>query len=90
VRRTAWWSRQDSNQHSNDYGRWMTRCVKCAASVCEPEHLLLTRPCDRCIEQAGDADSAWKLTIDSGLDEAWGEEGQRDRHADVAFAAGLS
>jgi hypothetical protein len=25
----------------------------------EPEHLLLTRPCDRCIEEAGDTDSAW-------------------------------
>jgi hypothetical protein len=76
LRRTAWWSRQDSNQHSNDYGRWMTHCVECAASVREPQHLLLTRPCDRCIEEAGDTDSARKPTIDSRFDEAWREESQ--------------
>ena len=35
---------------------------------------MLTRPCDRCIEEAGDTDSAWQPTIDSGLDEAWREE----------------
>jgi hypothetical protein len=76
---------------AEDYsaGRWMTRCVKCAASVCQLHHLLLTRPCDRCIEQAGDTDSARQPTIDSGLDEAWGEERQRYRHADVALATGL-
>ena len=61
-----------------------------AASVREPEHLLLTRPCGRCLEQAGDTDSARQPTIDSGLDEAWREESQRYRHADVALAAGLS
>jgi hypothetical protein len=41
-----------------------------SSSVREPQHLLLTRPCDRCIEEAGDADSARQPTIDGGLDEA--------------------
>jgi hypothetical protein len=45
-----------------------------SSSVREPQHLLLTRPCDRCIEEAGDADSARKPTIDSRFDEAWREE----------------
>jgi hypothetical protein len=31
--------------------------VERVASVREPEHLLLTRPCDRCIEKAGDTDA---------------------------------
>ena len=48
----------------------MTHRVECAASVREPQHLLLTRPCDRCIEKAGDTDAARQPTIDSGLDEA--------------------
>jgi hypothetical protein len=65
------------------------RRVERVASVREPQHLLLTRPCDRCIEKAGDTDSARQATIDSGLDEAWREESQRYRHADVAPAAGL-
>jgi hypothetical protein len=41
------------------------------ASMRESQHLMLTRPCDRRIEQAGDSDSARQPTIDSGLDEAW-------------------
>jgi hypothetical protein len=44
-------------------GGW-PRCVERAASVREPQHLLLTRPCGRCIEQAGDTDSARQPTID--------------------------
>jgi hypothetical protein len=44
---------------------------------------------DRCIEKAGDTDSARQPTIDSGLDEPWREESQRYRHAHVALAAGL-
>jgi hypothetical protein len=52
--------------------------------------MMLTRPCDRRIEQAGDADATRQPTIDRGLDEAWREEGQRDRHIDVALAAGLT
>jgi hypothetical protein len=63
--------------------------VERTASVCEPQHLLLTRPCDRCIEKAGDTDSARQPTIDSSFDEIWREESQRDRHADVTLAAGL-
>jgi hypothetical protein len=63
--------------------------VERAASVREPQHLLLTRPRDRCIEKAGDTDSARQPTIDSGLDEPWREESQRYRHAHVALAAGL-
>jgi hypothetical protein len=39
-----------------------------AASV--RQHLLLTRPCDRCVEQAGDADPVWQPTCDGGFDEA--------------------
>jgi hypothetical protein len=57
--------------------------------VREPQHLLLTRPCDRCVEEAGDTDSARQPTIDSSLDEARREERQRYRHADVALAARL-
>jgi hypothetical protein len=56
----------------------------------ESQHLMLTRPCDRRIEQAGDSDSARQPTIDSGLDEAWRQKGKRDRHMDVALAAGLT
>jgi hypothetical protein len=63
--------------------------VERAASVREPQHLLLTRPRYRRIEKAGDTDSARQPTIDGGLDEAWREESQRYRHADVARAAGL-
>jgi hypothetical protein len=63
--------------------------VERAASVLEPQHLLLTRPRYRRIEKAGDTDSARQPTIDGGLDEAWREESQRYRHADVARAAGL-
>jgi hypothetical protein len=42
---------------------------------------MLTWPCDRRIEQAADTDSARQPSIDSGLDEAWREEGERDRHS---------
>jgi hypothetical protein len=63
--------------------------VERVASVGETEQLMLMRPCDRCIEEAGDTDSAWQPTIDSGLDEARREEGERDRHLDVSLAAGL-
>jgi hypothetical protein len=38
-----------------------------SSSVSEPQHLLLTRPCDRCIEETGDTDSARHPTIDSAL-----------------------
>jgi hypothetical protein len=58
-------------------------------SVRQSQHLVLVRPCGRRPEQAGDTDCARQPTIDSGLDEAWCEEGERDRHMDVAPAAGL-
>jgi hypothetical protein len=58
-------------------------------SMREPEHLMLVRPRDRRIEQAGDADPVWQPTFDGGLDEARREERQRDCHIDVALAAGF-
>jgi hypothetical protein len=35
------------------------------------QHLMLSRPRDRRIEQAGDADPAGQSTVDGRLDEAW-------------------
>jgi hypothetical protein len=58
LRTTAWWSWQDSNRQPNDYGRWMTGCMERVVSVREPQHLLLARPCDWCIEKTRDTDSA--------------------------------
>jgi hypothetical protein len=58
-------------------------------SMREPEHLVLARPADRRVEQAGDADPVRQSAFDGGLDEARREEGQRDGHVDVALAAGL-
>ncbi len=58
-------------------------------SVCEPERLVLARPHHRRIEQTGDAGSVRQPALDGGLDEARCKEGQRDRHVDVALAAGL-
>jgi hypothetical protein len=49
--------RNVSNRQANDYWRWKIDYVERVASVREPEHLLLTRPCDRCIEKAGDTDA---------------------------------
>ena len=45
----------------------MIRCVERAASVREAQHLLLTRPCDRCFEKTGDPDSARQPTIGRGI-----------------------
>ena len=67
----------------------MSCCTERRASVREPQHLMLARPRDRRVEQAGDADAMWQSTFDGGFDEARCEEGKRDRHADVAFAASL-
>ena len=33
----------------------------------EPQHLLLTRLCNRCIEETGDTESARQPTIDSSF-----------------------
>ena len=67
----------------------MSRCTECGASGREPQHLMLTRPRDRRVEQAGDADPVWQSIFDGGFDEAWREESQRYRHADVALATRL-
>jgi hypothetical protein len=67
-----------------------SRAQRCRRlSVREPKHLVLARPRDRRVEEAGDADPAWQSTFDGSRDEARCEEGQRDRHVDVALAAGL-
>jgi hypothetical protein len=58
--------------------------------VREPQHLVLVRPPDGRIEQAGNADPVRQPTFDGGFDETWREEGERDRHIDVALAAGLA
>ena len=50
---------------------------------------MLARPHDRRVEQAGDADPVRQTSFDGGLDEVRCEEGERDRHVDVALAAGL-
>jgi len=49
---------------------------------------MLARPRDRRVEQAGDADPVWQSTFDGGFDQVRREEGERDRHMDVALAAG--
>jgi hypothetical protein len=85
LRRSAWWSWEDSNQQTNGYEQLRGTC-----RVSKPEHLLLTRPRDRCIEKASDTDSAWQPTLDGGLDEAWREKGQRNGHVDVPLATGLA
>ena len=69
--------------------RWSGAAARNRPSVREPEHQVLARPRDRRVEQAGDADPVWQSTFDGGLDEARRQEGQRDRHVDVALAAGL-
>ena len=38
------------------------------ALVREPDHLVLARPRDRRVEQAGDADPVWQSTFDGGFD----------------------
>jgi hypothetical protein len=37
-------------------------------SVRQPQHLMLARPCDGRIKQAGDADSVWQTTLDGSFD----------------------
>jgi hypothetical protein len=81
LRRTAWWSWQDSNQPTSNYAG----LGRGAASVRETQHLMLTPPRDRRVEEAGDTDPLGQSTVDSSLDEARCEEGQRDRHMDVAL-----
>ena len=51
----------------------------------ETQHLMLTRPSGRRVEQAGDPDPLGQSIVDSSSDEARRQEGQRDRHMDVAL-----
>ena len=60
------------------------------SSVREPEHLVLVCPRDGRIEQAGNADPVRQSAFDGGFDETRCEEGEGDRHVDVALAAGLT
>jgi hypothetical protein len=50
VRRTAWWSSQDSNQQPNDYGRWMAYRAQRVRTPASIANMLTTG----CIEQASD------------------------------------
>jgi hypothetical protein len=59
-------------------------------SVSEPEHLVLLRPPDRRIKQAGNADPMRQSTFDGGFDETRRKEREGDSHIDVALAAGLA
>src|ERR1700722_10448121 len=59
------------------------------ASVGETEQLMLTRPSDGRVEQAGNADATGEPAVDGRLDEVRCEEGERDRHLDVSLAASL-
>jgi hypothetical protein len=51
---------------------------------------MLTRPNGWRVEQAGDADPVRQPAFDGGSDKARREKRQRDRHMNVALAAGLS
>jgi hypothetical protein len=70
LRRTAWWSWQDSNQPTSNYAG----LGRGAASVRETQHLMLTPPRDRRVEEAGDTDPLGQSTVDSSLDEAPGRK----------------
>ena len=56
--------------------RWSGTAARNRPSVREPQHLMLARPRDRRVEQAGDADPVWQSAFDGGFDEARREEGQ--------------
>ena len=75
LHRTAWWSWEDSNQQPSDYVVMKHCFAEHATSTREPEHLMLARPRDRRVEQAGDADTVWQSTFDGGFDEARCEKG---------------
>jgi hypothetical protein len=68
----------------------MSRFAAHTASMRETQHLMLTRPSDRRIEQAGDADAARQPTVNGCLDQPRCKEGQRDRHLNMALAAGFA
>ena len=58
-------------------------------SLRQSQHLMLRRPGDGRVEQAGDADPVRQSAIDSGRDKIRCKEGERDRHVDMSLAAGL-
>ena len=51
------------------------------------EYLVLTRPLGRAIAETGNSKSARQATFDGHFDQIGCEEGQRDRHIDLADAA---
>jgi hypothetical protein len=80
LRRTVWWSRQDSNRQPTDYRGDSLSVSRKPRSVREAHYLMLARPRDRC---------SVRQPFDDNFDEAWRED-RRDRHIDVALAAGFS
>jgi hypothetical protein len=89
LRRTAWWSWQDSNRQANDYWRWKIDCVERVASVREPEHLLLTRPCDRCIEKAGGTDAGRHADLAAVRARRIIGRGRAGAHSDLTGSSGV-
>jgi hypothetical protein len=79
---------QDCPCHGPGRLVWRRTCA-IRPSMREPKHLMLARPRDRRVEQASDSVPVRQPTLDGGCDEARCEEGERDRHVDVALAAGL-
>jgi len=51
------------------------------------EYLVLTRPLGRVTAETGNSKSARQATFDGRFDQIGCEEGQRDRHIDLADAA---
>jgi hypothetical protein len=56
----------------------------------EPKHLVLARPFGWQIAKADDAHSVRQPTFNSGFDEMWCKEGERDHHIDLSYAAAFS
>ena len=56
----------------------------------EAKHLALARPFGRQVAEAGHSHSVRKPSINGCLDEIGREEGERDRHVDLAYAAALA
>ena len=54
------------------------------------EHLVLPGPFGRQVAEAHNSYSMWKSSLDGSLDEVGREEGERDRHIDLADATLLS
>ena len=54
------------------------------------EHLVLARPFGGQVGEASNAHAVRESPFDGGLDEIGCEEGERDRHVDLADAAALA